>query len=90
MLDYDRESISQRNVHQVRVMYPVQFLQVRPSPTHPDNVQLRIGTGEWTTLHVVDALRFTRLARNYQRRILKAPAELKRRRDALLKKGITP
>jgi hypothetical protein len=90
MLDRSNAAVAERNADTVRRWYPVQFMQVRPCYDFPYNVQLRIGTGEWTTLYVSDAIAFTRLARRGQRRLLRSPKALKKRRDALLARGITP
>jgi hypothetical protein len=57
------------NCDRVRSACPVRFLQVRPDPYCADNVQLRIGQGPFTTMHVLDALAFVRLVYRRQRRL---------------------
>jgi hypothetical protein len=53
----------------VRTLYPLRFLQVRPMPGFPDNVQLRVGsTAKWQAMHVNDALAFVRNTVRSQRK----------------------
>lgn len=87
MLDYDKASIAMRNCQRVRTMYPVKFLQVLPCPDCPDNVKLRDGQGKWVTMHMLDAIAFTKYLRRGQRRqaavFRKAIADFKIRRRAI-------